>query len=146
MTLVLFLFPRHRRAMARASKTELTNVFTVELWNDDETAVVDTLATAGNFHIARAAFDEARAFEDLYHRDGVLVRSAEDFLAHPGHASRRVNDAGARNVLAYPLEKEPDGLLDFFRIHCFALRHFLRHPQPGLFKKAARCAAYEIHP
>jgi hypothetical protein len=47
--------------MARASKTELTNVFTVELWNDDETAVVDTLATAGNFHIARAAFDEARA-------------------------------------------------------------------------------------
>jgi hypothetical protein len=47
--------------MVRIKNTELTNVFAVELWSDDESQVLETLATAGNFYIARAAFAEARA-------------------------------------------------------------------------------------
>lgn len=46
--------------MVRIKPTELTNVFAVELWNDDESRPLETLATAGNFYIARAAFTEAR--------------------------------------------------------------------------------------
>jgi hypothetical protein len=46
--------------MVRNKPSELTNVFAVELWSDDEARVLETLATAGNFYIARAAFAEAR--------------------------------------------------------------------------------------
>jgi hypothetical protein len=45
--------------MVRLKPTELTNIFAVGLWDDDETRPLETLATAGNFHIARAAFGEA---------------------------------------------------------------------------------------
>ncbi len=47
--------------MVRIKPTELTNVFVVELWSDDESRPLETLATAGNFYIARAAFAEATA-------------------------------------------------------------------------------------
>lgn len=46
--------------MVRLKATELTNVYAVELWSDDESRPLETLATAGNFYIARAAFEEAR--------------------------------------------------------------------------------------
>jgi hypothetical protein len=46
--------------MVRNKPTEFTNVFAVELWSDDEGRVLETLATAGNFYIAKAAFAEAR--------------------------------------------------------------------------------------
>lgn len=35
------------------------NVFTVELWVDDGSCPVEQLASAGNFYLAKAAFDEA---------------------------------------------------------------------------------------
>ena len=35
------------------------NVFTVELWTRDLMRPAETLATAGNFYLAKAAFDEA---------------------------------------------------------------------------------------
>ncbi|HUG61476.1 MAG TPA: hypothetical protein VMP03_06505 [Methylomirabilota bacterium] len=46
--------------MVRIKASELTNVFAVELWSDDDARPLETLATAGNFYIARAAYAEAR--------------------------------------------------------------------------------------
>lgn len=54
------MFLCQRAGMIRhfpASKPD--NRFTVELWTDDETRPLEQLAVAANFHLAKAAFDEA---------------------------------------------------------------------------------------
>ena len=84
--------------MARIKPTEFLNVFAVELWADDDSRPLETLATAGNFYIARAAYAEAclrHPGRSVLVRHGirVVLSSRRDMTDRPKIALR--NRAGA---------------------------------------------------
>lgn len=67
--------------MRTLPSSKAQNLFSVELWSDDGEQILETLATAGNFLLARAAYDEAVR---RYPRKRLMVR----------HAARVVIDSG----------------------------------------------------